>query len=150
MTDQSIPPCQHLRLKPDLSATTSVIAIETHLWGVICEGCGEKWDIGQVLQAIPDLAAAKAQVEEMQREIMFLPPPPPEAGDGPFERVQATLETLTALYGKIAGLAEFDVDTLRVCAETIYGKHQDLRLASVRQARNNFLQRLANALERLR
>ena len=42
------PVCQHLRLKPDLSATTSVIAIETHLWGVICEGCGEKWDIGQI------------------------------------------------------------------------------------------------------
>ena len=131
------PVCQHLRLKPDLSATTSVIAIETHLWGVICEGCGAKWDIGQVLQAIPDLAAARRnqwmtlpnedgeggvtwrawaadldmqrleaedRVAEMQREIMFLPQPPPEAGDGPFERVQATLETLTALYGKIAGL----------------------------------------------
>jgi hypothetical protein len=105
------PPCQHLRLKPNLSATTSVMAITTNLWGVTCEDCGAKWDIGQVLQAIPDLAAAQAT---------------------------------------IAGLREFDVDTLRVCAETIYGKHQDLRLASVRQARNNFLQRLANALERLR
>jgi hypothetical protein len=142
MTEE--PVCQHLRLKPDLSATTSVIAIETHLWGVICEDCGEKWDIGQVLQAIPDLAAAR--LDRWQTL-------PNEDGEGgmTWRAWAADLDMQRQeVEDRLKTLAQFDVDTLRVCAETIYGKHQDERQASVRQARHNEVQRLATALEGLR
>jgi hypothetical protein len=55
--------CQHLRLQPEISAITTVIAIQVTMWGAVCEDCGRKWDVGQVLQAVTDAAGLRNQVE---------------------------------------------------------------------------------------
>lgn len=59
--------CQHLRLKPNVSAVTSVIAIQFHFWGVECEDCGRKWDVGQVLQGVVDSAASEERLRRAEQ-----------------------------------------------------------------------------------
>jgi hypothetical protein len=51
-----------------------------------------------------------------------------------------------ALADEREAFGEFDADTIRVCAETIWGKHRDEANEGIRLARHNFLQRLATAL----
>jgi hypothetical protein len=51
-----------------------------------------------------------------------------------------------ALADEREAFAEFDAETIRVCAETIWGKHRDEANEGIRLARHNFLQRLATAL----
>jgi len=62
------PECQHRELKWNISAQTSVLAIQTTAWGVECIGCGRKWDVGQVMQAVVDLAASQERVRELEAD----------------------------------------------------------------------------------
>ena len=59
-------PCQHRELKWSISAQTSVMAVQTTVWGVECVGCGRKWDVGQVMQAVVDLTASQERVRELE------------------------------------------------------------------------------------
>jgi len=61
-----VTPCQHRELKWNLSAQTSVMAVQTTVWGVECVGCGKKWDVGQVMQAVVDLATSQERVRELE------------------------------------------------------------------------------------
>ncbi len=44
--------CSHQRMKFDLSVQTSLMNVTFHLFGVQCEDCERKWDVGELLQAI--------------------------------------------------------------------------------------------------
>jgi len=59
--------CRHRELKWNITAQTSVMAIQTTVWGVECVGCGRKWDVGQVMQAVVDLSASQERVLELER-----------------------------------------------------------------------------------
>ena len=42
------------------------MAVQTTVWGVECVGCGRKWDVGQVMQAVVDLTASQERVRELE------------------------------------------------------------------------------------
>lgn len=64
--------CTHHELKWNISAQTSVMAVQTTVWGVECVVCGKKWDVGQVMQAIVDLAASQELVHELANALRRL------------------------------------------------------------------------------
>ena len=71
------------------------MAVQTTVWGVECVGCGKKWDVGQVMQAVVDLASSHERVLELEgrrcacggqpESWRALEPPgePSETGGGP-------------------------------------------------------------------
>lgn len=44
--------CKHERIKPTLSAQTSLMHIAFHIFGFECEDCGKQWDMGNVADAL--------------------------------------------------------------------------------------------------
>lgn len=61
----------------------------------------------------------------------------------------ALIDQLVIAQRRLESLKEFDVETVRVCAETITGRLAGEKHNAIRLARYNFLQRLATALAAL-
>jgi hypothetical protein len=61
--------CLHQELKWNMSAMTSVMGIQTTIWGVECVACGRKWDVGEVLQAVVDISRIMAERDALRAKI---------------------------------------------------------------------------------
>jgi hypothetical protein len=70
----------------------------------------------------------------------------PLNADAVSEAIVLCADAWDASQARVETLREFDADTVRVCSETIWGKHAEEAHEGIRLARHNFLQRLATAL----
>ena len=59
--------CEHPELKPELSATTSLMHIAFTMFGFKCVKCGKVWDVGNLAEAIQQHGRLLREKQEAER-----------------------------------------------------------------------------------